>query len=113
MVVDRHSELLLGFVLPNHVAVEKGLYLGRARQAAVCRAGLFALLVLENLLADADTFIADIGARVFRWRADEFLDLLLRFMAEGTAQRFFWGEPFHLLRPPYREPHSQHDYDLL
>ena len=107
MVVNRDGQLLLRFVLADHVSVEKRLDLRRARQAAIGRAGLFALLVFENLLADAHALVADIRARIFRWRADELLHLLLRFMAEGTAQRLFWGEPFHLIDAPSRRNHTR------
>src|SRR4029077_771442 len=89
------GELLFCLVLADHVAIEEGLDLGRAWQAAVRRGRLLALLVLEDLLADADTLIANVGARVFRRRADELFHLLLSFVAEGAAQRFVRGESFH------------------
>ena len=85
VVVDRYGKFLLGFVLTDDVAVEKRLDLGRTGKPAIGRAGLFALLVFENLLANADALIANVRARIFRGRADQLLHLLLRFMAEGTA----------------------------
>jgi hypothetical protein len=53
---------------------------------------LFAFFFLEDLFADGYAFVADIGAGVVGGRADQLLDLLLRFMAEGTAQRFVSAE---------------------
>ncbi len=100
MVVDRDGQLLLGLVLADHVAVEKRLDLRRARQPPVDGVGLFALFLFQNLLADAHALVADVRARIVRGRADQLLDLLLRFMAEGTAQRFVWCEPFSLMCCP-------------
>ena len=88
MVVDRDGQLLLGFVLADDVAVEERLDFGRARQPAIDRAGLFALLLFEDLLADAHALVADVGARIVGRRTDQLLDLLLRLVAERTAQRF-------------------------
>jgi len=85
MVVNRDRQLLLGLVLTDNVAVKERLDLRRAGQTPVRRAGLLALLVLENLLADAHALVANVRARIFRWRTDQLLHLLLRFMAEGTA----------------------------
>src|ERR1700687_2772630 len=62
------------------------------REALIDRIRLLALFFLENLFADGHTFVADVGARVVRGRADQLLDLLLRFVAEGTAQWFVSAE---------------------
>src|SRR6202035_452386 len=88
MVVDGDGQLLFCFILADHVAVEKRLDLRWARQPLIDGIGLLALFFLENLFADRYTLVADIGARVVRGRADQLLDLLLRFVAEGTAQWF-------------------------
>jgi hypothetical protein len=95
VVVDGDSEFLLGLILANHIAIEERLDLGRARQAAIRRARLFALLIFENLLANAYALVANVRAGILGGRADKLLHLLLRLMAEGTAQRLFWCEPFH------------------
>src|SRR5580692_9726654 len=92
MVVDGDGQLLFGFVLADHVAVEKSFDFRRTRQAFIDGIGLLALLFFKNLLADSHTLVADVSARVVRGRADQFLDLLLRFMAEGTAQWFVSAE---------------------
>jgi hypothetical protein len=88
MVIDRDGELFLGFILADDVTVQKRLDLRRPREPLIDWIRLFALFFFEDLLADIYTFIADIGARVIRGRADQFLDLFLRLMAEGTAQWF-------------------------
>ena len=87
MIVDRDGKLLLGAVLANDVAIEKLLDLRRTGQLARGRGGLFALLIFENGLANADAFVADVSARIVRRRADQLFDLFLSFMAKGTAQR--------------------------
>src|SRR5580700_4188640 len=95
MIVNRHSEFLFCAVLPNDVAIEKLLDLRGARKPTRGRGGLFALFILKNGLANADAFIADVGARIVRRRADQLLDLFLSLVAEGTAQRLVWVEFFH------------------
>src|ERR1700676_2517246 len=95
MIVDRHREFLLRAVLPNDVPIEKLLDLRRTRKPARGRGSLFALLILKNGLANADTFVADISARIVRRRADQLFDLFLSLVAEGTAQRLVWIEFFH------------------
>src|ERR1700686_1650764 len=88
MIVDGHGQLLFCFILPDYVAVEERFNFRRTRQALVDRIRLLALFFLENLFADGHTLVADVGARVVRRRADQLLNLLLRFMAEGKAQVF-------------------------
>ena len=95
MIVDRDGELLFCAVLPNDVAIKKLLNLRRTRKPARGRNGLFALFIFENGLANADAFVADVGARIVRRRADQLFDLFLRFMAKGTAQWLVWVEFFH------------------
>ena len=114
VVVHRYREFFLGLVLADDVAVEERLDLGRPGKAAIGRAGLLALLVFENLLADAHALVANVRARILRWRADELLHLLLRFMAEGTAQRLFGSKPLHWLGPLSSEaPHPRRMCILL
>ncbi len=106
VVVNRDGEFLLGAVLADDVAIEELLDLRRAGKPACGGRGLLALFILENGLADADTFVADVRARIVRRRTNQLLDLLLSLMAEGAAQRLIWIEFFHwcegprLRRPP-------------
>src|SRR5260370_41398782 len=100
MVIDRDSELLLGAILADNVAVEKLLDLGWTREAASGRGGLLALFILENGLANADTFVADVGARIVGRRTDQLLDLLLGLVTEGAAQRLVWVKFFHRCEGP-------------
>src|SRR5580704_5442400 len=99
VIVNGDGKLLFRFVLADYVAIEKGFDLGRAGQASINRTSLLALFVFQNLLADAHALVADVGPRILRGRADKLLHLLLRFMAEGTSQRLFWGEPLHKFCP--------------
>src|SRR5712692_3610874 len=95
MVVNGHRQFLLRLFLADHVAVQKCLDLRRTRQPLARWAGLFALLIFQNLLANGDAFVADVRPRKLRRRADQFFHLLLRLMAERAAQRFFWREALH------------------
>ena len=88
VVVNRNRQFLLRAILSDYVSVQKLLDLGRAGKPLRWGRGLFALFVFQNGFANADALITYIGARVVRRRADQLLDLLLRFMAEGTPQRF-------------------------
>ena len=92
MVIDSDGEFLFRFVLADDVTVQKRLDLRRPREPLVHRIGLFPFFFFEDLFADIHTFVADVSARIVRGRADQFLDLLLRLMAEGTAQRFVSAE---------------------
>ena len=100
VVVNRDGEFLLGAILPDDVAVEKLLDLRRAGKTARRCGSLLALFVLENGLADADTFVADVRARIVRRRTDQLFDLLLGLVAEGAAQRLIWIEFFHWYEGP-------------
>jgi hypothetical protein len=64
VIVNGDGEFFLGAILPNDVAVKELLDLWGAGKAAGRSSGLLALFVLENGLADADTFVADVRARV-------------------------------------------------
>src|SRR5579864_3538024 len=99
MVVNGDREFLLRLILADYVAIQKRLDLRRPRQSAIGRTGLLALLVFENLLADAHALVANVRARIFRRRTDKFLHLLLSLMAERTSQRLFWSKPFHRASP--------------
>src|ERR1700737_5556058 len=92
MVIDSDGEFLFCFVLADDVTVQKRLNLRGPRQPLIHRIRLFPFFFLEDLFANIHTFVADVSARVVRGRADQFLDLLLRFMAEGKAQRFVSAE---------------------
>jgi hypothetical protein len=88
MIGGGDRELVLALVLADDVTVEERLDLRWAGKAPIDRSGLFALFFFQDLLANSYAFIADIGPWIVGRRADEFLDLLLRFVAERTTQRF-------------------------
>src|SRR5215469_7526323 len=58
--------------------------------------GLFALLILQNRLANAHTLVADVRPRVVRRRTDQLFHLFLGLVAEGTAQGLVWAIFFHV-----------------
>ena len=65
VVVDGNGELLLGLVLADDVLVEEGLDVLRLGQVGWRSSRMsFAAIVLEDRVADADAFIADVRARI-------------------------------------------------
>ena len=52
-------------------------------------------IILENRNADCDTFVADIcSTRIVAWAGNQFLNDVLRFVAERAAQGFYiWTTP--------------------
>src|SRR5258708_29166931 len=90
-----------GVLRADIVGVEKLLYVGWTGESASERSGLLALFILENGLANADTFIADVGARIVGRRTDQLLDLLLSLVAEGAAQWLGWIKFFHRCEGPW------------
>jgi hypothetical protein len=101
VVVHGDSEFFLGAVLADNVAIEKLFDLRVAGKTASRCCGLLALFILKNSLADADTFVADVGARIVGRRTDQLLDLLLGLVAEGAAQWLVWIKFFHRCEGPW------------
>jgi hypothetical protein len=82
VVVDRHGQLLLGLVLPDHVAVEEILDLLGLGQLGLGGLGLEDAVLGNDVEADVDTLVADVD----RGPGDELLDVPLALIAEGAAQ---------------------------
>ena len=111
VVINSYGKIFLGFVLAHHLAVEKGLDLlglGHLRQswsgfgcffaggltaagvggmaAAPASAGCAAMavyqLLIKDLVAEIDTFIADVDTRA----GDQLAHLFLRLAAERALQ---------------------------
>jgi hypothetical protein len=85
VIVNRDGEFFLGAVLADDIAIEELLDLRRAGKPARGSGGLLALFILENRLADADAFIANVRPRIVRGLTNELLHLLLSLMAEGAT----------------------------
>src|SRR5207248_10089689 len=92
--------LLFGAVLADDVAIQKLFDFRRAGKTPRRGRRLLAFFILENGLANADTFVADVGARIVGRGTDQLLDLLLGLMAEGAAQRLVWIKLFHRCEGP-------------
>src|SRR5690606_33081196 len=79
-----HGELLLGVFLADHVVVEVCLDLGGLGELGECDLfGGGAFLLLHDLVAELDAFVADVD----RGSCDETLHLLLRLAAEAAFQQ--------------------------
>ncbi len=93
VVVDGHRQLLLGQLLADHVVVEIGLDLGRLGQLGegdLLRGGE---LLLDDLVAQLDAFVADVDAGT----GDQLLDLLLGLPAEAAFEQLAaFSETGHL-----------------
>src|SRR5713101_7825082 len=100
MLIDGDGELLLRFVLTDHVFIEERLDLAGLGQRRTRRNRLSLLIVGDDLVADVDALIADVNRRA----GNELFDFVLRLTAEGTAQGVVsssyhvWGTPFETVR---------------
>src|SRR6185436_16827978 len=82
VLINRNSQPLLGFILSNHILVKKAFDLARFGQRRTSGYRLSLLIIGDDLVADVDTLIADVDRRA----GNEFLNFVLGFTAEGTAQ---------------------------
>jgi hypothetical protein len=64
MVVDGNRQLSLGGLLTDYILIQKVFDLERLRDFVRTGRGGLRLVVLEDRVANRDTFIADIGPRV-------------------------------------------------
>jgi ATP-dependent Clp protease ATP-binding subunit ClpX len=83
MVVNRNRQRLLGHVLSDDVRVEEVVDLPRLRQLGETDLGALVELLLDDLVAEIDAFVADVDAGT----GDELLDLLLALTAERALQQ--------------------------
>ena len=102
MVVDGDSELLLGFLLADDVLIQVFLQLEGFRQFVRGGVRLLVPVVLEDLVADRDAFIANVGAGIIARRGNQLADNVLALVAEGTAQGVVRTRSFHQPSPTLR-----------
>ena len=78
VVVDRHRQLLLRLVLPDHILIQKRLDLLRLRQVGRrgARLGL-GPVVFQDRVAHRNALIADIGPRIIRRGRDQLRNRIL------------------------------------
>ena len=62
-MINRNRETLFRFILPDHIVVQEALDLRRSRQRRPLGRGLLLLIVVDDLVADVDAFIADVNTR--------------------------------------------------
>src|SRR6185295_3438933 len=85
VLVNRDCELLLGFLLTDHVLVQKDFDLLRLRKGRPRRSCFLLRVIAYDLNANVYALIADVYGRA----GDEFLDLILALAAETAAQCVF------------------------
>src|SRR3954451_17395267 len=84
MVVDRHRERALRFLLADDVLVEHVVDLARLRQVLEVERRRRRQLLVDDLVAEIDALVADVDARA----GDQLLDLALRLPAEAAEKLF-------------------------
>ena len=78
VVVNGHGKLLFRFVLANNVLIEEAFDLGRFWKMYVLGRRFVILIFINNVLADANAFVADEDSR----SRDQFSDVILALVAE-------------------------------
>ncbi len=64
MVVNRHRQLLLGGFLPDHVLIQEFFHFQGFGDFVWCSRGRLNFVVLEDRIADRNTLVANVRARV-------------------------------------------------
>jgi hypothetical protein len=82
VVVDRDRELLLRLFLADHVPVQELLDLFGFGELGLGSLGLQDPVLGDDVETDIDALVADVDRRT----RDEFLDVPLTLVAEGTAK---------------------------
>ncbi len=97
VVINGDRQLLLGLFLADHVFIEKGFHFLRLGQLTGSGRRLsFAAVVLENRIANGDTFVADVGPGIIAGRRNQFGDSILGLVAKRAAQNFIRTRPSHV-----------------
>src|SRR4051794_24888133 len=84
VVVDRHRQRPLRLLLRDDVLVQRRVDLHRARQVVEVERGRSRQLLVDDLVAEIDAFVADVDT----WACDQLLDLPLRLPAEAAEKLF-------------------------
>jgi hypothetical protein len=82
VVVDRHRERPLRFLLGDDVVVEDGVDVPRLREIVEIELSRGGQLLVDDLVTEVDALVADVDARA----GDQLLDLALRLAAEATEK---------------------------
>jgi hypothetical protein len=96
VVVDRHRERALGFLLRDDVVVQDGVDVERLREVVEVELRRSGELLVDDLVAEIDALVADVDTRT----SDQLLDLSLTFSAEATKQLLVaLARPSHPVSP--------------
>jgi hypothetical protein len=102
VVVNGYGELPLGGVLPDYVLIQEFFDFERFRELAGRRGGLVSFIVFKDGIANRDTFVADVRARIIAGGRNQFPDYILTFMAERAAKRLIGSGPLQTRFPQER-----------
>jgi hypothetical protein len=84
VVVDRYRQLLFGGFLPDYILIQEFLNFERFRDL-VRRSGRgLDFIILEDRVADGNTLVADVRARIVARRGNQFSDYVLTLMTKRT-----------------------------
>ena len=95
VVVNSDGQLLLRAFLADDVLVEEFLDFLRRRKRGARAAVFEAVIVGDDVVANFDTFITDEDRRA----GNQFADVVLVLVTEGTPENFGFPRLFHHSRP--------------
>src|ERR1019366_6686244 len=84
VVVNRHRQLLLGGLLPDHVLIQELFHFQWFRDLVRGPGRRLDLVVLEDGIADSNALVADIRTRIVAGRGNQLSDYVLTLMAKRT-----------------------------
>ena len=90
MIIDRNGKNLFGLLLPNHIIIQKALYLFRLQEINLSRPVIFVFIIkffFYNLGTDLNTFVTDICSV---WPRNQLAHLRLWLITEGTSHYIFF-----------------------
>ena len=84
VIMNSDREHFFGMILTNNIVIEDLAKFFRCRDAVTPFHQRGLILLSDDVHAQFDTFVADVGS----WTGDELAQLLLALAAEGAIERF-------------------------
>jgi hypothetical protein len=99
MVVNRHRKLLFGGLLADYVLIEEFFDFEGLGKFVRSARGRFGPVVLQDGVADGNTFITYVRPRIVAGGRNQFPDNVLTLMAERTAKSLVRSCTLHAYLP--------------
>jgi hypothetical protein len=110
VVVNCNRQFLLGGFLADDILIQVGLDFVRLGEGMTLNVSLDNLVIVNDVVADANTLVADEDS----WPCDKLANVVLALVAKGTAQRLFTIISFQADSLPRRSSsHVTSIYDFL